>query len=342
MFFYRQLPNFFETLDDTFNAFRVVYIIGDIHDNSTAVLAFLKAKRIIQEDITSLENVYEFNRKDVLLVFLGDIIGKAKHIPIYKQTNVLLFAIKHRNQCLCILGNHEIKFMLSDKSDIYFNIPGGDCMTNHMRTFNYIYVRSYQNYSIVYPKLNGHDLKILERHYSMRPKRWTASSYMTTLKTIFQHLDALNLNIESDRYLLIQYYILYFLLLSYCAIVYSKYNIIMMHAGMHTKKGKIQKLRDVVSIKGRWYDSFSYLTNTTFIFGHNAKLCFQNKPFINKDSERNNNYICVDTNCHVSNIISCVRILPKVNRFSPKSPKTTEKIVRTKENVTIFICTIQN
>lgn len=74
------LPFYGKYIDDLVKDYERVFILGDVHNNQEGLLKFLKFQELIHPDITKLSLVNSF-LKNVLILFLGDVIGK-----IYKDS----------------------------------------------------------------------------------------------------------------------------------------------------------------------------------------------------------------------------------------------------------------
>lgn len=108
------LPPYGTFVDDWFNNYDEVYVLGDLHNNETGLLQFLRYHDLIAyPEATLLANVGPIVKK-VMIVFLGDAIGKMKtdNTDEYMAAiNVLRFIESPKKNCMLVIGNHEMRFL---------------------------------------------------------------------------------------------------------------------------------------------------------------------------------------------------------------------------------------
>lgn len=332
------LPKYGIFCDDIFKRYEKIFIFGDLHNNHEALFSFLK-----YHDLVNLTNnpksLIECRLKDnnsTLLVFLGDIIGKLnKHSDYSDCIDVFLFLILNiNNGVFFVLGNHEVSF-LCKKKDMHG-------ISNHALMESYLMADENDKQRNFYEILESnfkskHICKndMCSRKNSMKDDKcmycgWKNIHRLKLKEMFFMHLseytdrkyynnenDYKNSNDDYKNIQLRKMIILFILVYGECIAYFLRHKIYFVHAGLNFNKPmKRQIFRELCNIRDVWYanDTIHNKGNrdTTILFGHYSELCYDDynnyHPFIYTDDEKKNNFICLDTGCYVSNVLSVATI----------------------------------
>lgn len=288
--------NYFKyDLDGLFDRFQYVYVFGDIHDNCRVLANYLLLNSICFDYTGSCINSELHNlrvKSNVFLIFLGDIIYKTKT----QFKSIFRFLFDNISNSMLIVGNHEVKFLYQFwyliENDILCSSTGTNIQigkTNTPKNLEHVYNLMYK------VKINA------PTHFC--PKRLSWNEYAINVAYRYRN--------EPEKYenLMIAVYILYWgIIMAYS----KKWDLLLIHAGLKPatdlNKQRIKDICNIRTINGKpWYllCSKDYKFPTFIIFGHWSSLCCQQsiQPFIFR-----NQYICLDTGCYETNILSVVKI----------------------------------
>lgn len=334
----KRIPVYGKYADEIFEAYDEVFVLGDVHNNDKVLLAFLKRHNLITnaDVITSLDEVSGFS-KNILLVFLGDVIGKlpySEKIVTYSPVlTVMNFIIKHRQHCLLVIGNHEVSFLMNEKE-----VDGVSNLDLTLSCLTDIKVRP-----ILEPSIKTRFYKSLEKTKLIDKKNF--ESLTEKFEEKLKEKDKSDL---TTRLIVIMFILQYSEFLLYL----RRLKMYFVHAGFDFNRpidnqllSKTCNIRAFGNYKKKllkknpWYKHPNIeCCDTTFVFGHESELCQGQggvyTPFIYRDTKKRNDFVCIDTECYVSDTISYVYINPKVNPYS----KTKQNLYVIKDQLPATDC----
>lgn len=330
------LPFYGKYIDDLVKDYERVFILGDVHNNQEGLLKFLKFQELIHPDITKLSLVNSF-LKNVLILFLGDVIGK-----IYKDStedylealSVLEFIAAHKKNCFLIIGNHEIKFLTR-------NVVL-DGISNMALT------------KMIIPKCSENANRVVSTHMNLEKFMWRRNNKRPDDKNLRKKIKS-----EYNQFVWLRFCMIFYIVhFGEFIVYYQRYKIFMFHAGLDFSKtikrqhssvlcnmrtSRYKKNKKIQCAEKCWYKRseggkkkyyFDY-KDATFVFGHDSDLCvvtndddekiLNYKPFVYRDSN-NNHFICLDTNFYKSNVLSYIIINPSVNPFNSYKNVTSNEL----------------
>jgi hypothetical protein len=296
----RMLPKFAVNLDRIFDGYEQVYILGDLHDNESALKTFILENNIgfiIQRDdetdITDISNYYM--KPQVLLVFLGDVLYKTD--GCFKS--VMRFILNNKSNCLLLLGNNEVKFVY-EHIHLFLEVAE-----------NIIPKRRF--YSMLSAKQTNQHFKIVSMIYSLI--EWYRFGCNDKLREDWiWFYECILREYQSDKNNCENLMFLMYILTESIIVGYSnKLKLVLVHAGFNPqRKLNTQRTSDMCNIRNVKKTStpwFWYYMNFNFtvLFGHWSALTTRErkiKPFMFQ------NAICLDTGCCYTNVLSYVSFYP--------------------------------
>ena len=320
------IPLYGEYVDKIFEKYEAIFVISDIHNNDTCLLAFLKQHNLISDSETCLDNVRCFAR-NVLIVFLGDVIGKIPKLNLTAygpSLKVLNFIIQNRENCILVIGNHEVSFLM--RNECIDGISNRDitleCLSNNEVYPNVEWPEKVKIYKSLenLKKLKNDNFKFMSEQFEEKLKETEKSDI-------------------SIRMLCITYILQFSKFLLY----FRKLKIYFVHAGFDfDRKMNKQLLSKTCNIRciqnynkanpviNKWFQKDCLSRDTTYLFGHDQYLCFDAynndyTPFIYTDDTKRNDFVCIDTGCSISNIITCVYFDPHVNPYNTSKQISVRK-----------------
>lgn len=331
-----RLPHYGSYVDNLFLQFKRVYLLGDIHNNMSGLLLFLKQEGIVNNNIEAdnLDNIKL--DKDVLLVFLGDVIGKSK--SDFKNINVLWFIMKHKENCHLILGNHEMKFLSRQKR------RNG---VSNIDILNTLLPLNNKNTTSVLIDVHQRLENFMSYNNSRRLPQRSSKNFLDEAHDVYEKL-SVNNNQQQQEDLFIRILIISFLIYHGEFILYfRKHKMYMMHAGLNLKKDMTKlKSTEICNVRssetaGRWFDDGVFIKDTLFVFAHDTDLCKSSldgtyEPFLHKTVNTNTFFLCTDTNFYKNNVLTYVVIDPMINQFKHKRNVTLSKTPVGYYRITVF------
>lgn len=295
-------PSFAVNLDETFQRYSKVYLIGDVHDNENLFRTFLVEKGIAfvpnvePFDYKSLDNY--FVKPDILLVFLGDVTYKT---PDHFKC-IMRFILNNTENCLLILGNNEIKFVY-EHIQLFIDFAKKFMSVRFLRQIRENVDRKESNkiVSTIYSVIS----RLHKNYISSKLKE----NWLWYYACLFEEY---LLNKSDKENLMI---VMYIITKSIVMGVSKRFKLLLMHAGLNPSFSlHRQRICDVCNIryvKGTKMPWYVYYTNLdyTIVFGHWSALTnTSHTPFTY------NNLICIDTECWLTQTLSYILLYPYTSK----------------------------
>lgn len=338
-----------DILEDT-NA-DVVYFVGDTHDSETNVLHFLKSELILPDTCVDLTDARIDEEKRVLVIFVGDVLYKTPN----SFMSVFRFILNNPRHVRLCLGNNEFKFLtdVETYSGLFTDSPN-DTFLDIVRNMNdpslYIHVTNNRSsYAYI----------ILEKIYSR------------TYHCLCEQYETARVSYEQDRTdmdKLKTVIVLYIMTKSILFAYWAKMKIFVVHAGFKLDQKlcdqKLSTLCNVRTADGNFKSNIkntddlrmaidkSWMTysaadlslegylpkDSLVIFGHYSELCAlnQHNPLLIRKNM--NHFLCLDTGCYKSNVLSCAKVGANTNRFASKTFNIGTNLYKTTTIKTVVYC----
>lgn len=398
------LPTYGAFADNLFLLYDEVYLLGDLHNNERGLLRFLLLHDLVHLKVTAAATAEEEDgssslldlkvaefKKNVLLVFLGDVIGKMKKDSSKEYSaalQVLSFIEKHKKHCLLVLGNHEMRF-LSRTTPV-------DDISNFEIT-NMILKQDYGRTDL----LTGSSSRKRQQRCNNNNKH--PSNNTNTITNLYIQLENIMENLKDGRQAFfnddkrglptytsaaltkeyggggdddnddsssssrrrrrrqrvwIRFVLIAFILQFGEFLVYFvRLRVYMFHGGLDfTRDMSKQQSSKICNTRTHtYYTTTSSSSNnnnkrtklnewyktgkekckdTTFLFAHDSDLCFEKttttttkggsgggggdgyyRPYVYHNDNKNNDFVCLDTNFYKSEVLSYIQLNPHINRY---------------------------